>query len=686
MLSWLKNKSISFRVYTLAGAAIIGLLLVLAINTIFSNQTNEANTQAQAMSNIASDVAMLEIESLQIRRNEKDFLLRLDEKYANRYQEAAGRAVAILKRLTASSENARLQRAAKALSEILPRHQAQFNKVLENQRALGFDESSGLQGRLRGAVHDVETILNADPVAELQVKMLMMRRHEKDFIMRIQDKYIGRIADRQSEFLEILDGSKYSEDTKETIRQNLATYVSSFNSYADRRLQSIGDIATLSTIYAETAEYFSAILDVAEKGRAEAVENAAQAQATGASVAMTTSVLVVVIVGLIGWATVQTTVGPVKALEQALNEIADGNYETEVPGTEYKDELGNMAVAALGLRDSAAERLRLEAEARERDAERAEQERREAEEHAAAEKAKMDAEMAALEEREARAKEMDALVNSFNQRIGEAVANLENSSVTMRNTAGGMVDVADSTGRRATSVNEASEQMQANVSTMASAIEEFAASIAEVNQQMANANTISSEAVSASDKGSKAIEELSMSSRQIEDVVNLINDIAEQTNLLALNATIEAARAGEAGKGFAVVASEVKSLANQTAQATDRITAQINDMQSVTDVAVGAIKTTGETIERLSSVMVGVASAVEEQQATTNEISRSVQFTNEGTQRVASEIREVSNGAEQTGSASADVMSAAEQLEELARGIKTEVDSFLERVQGLEQA
>jgi methyl-accepting chemotaxis protein len=298
----------------------------------------------------------------------------------------------------------------------------------------------------------------------------------------------------------------------------------------------------------------------------------------------------------------------------------------------------------------------------------------------------MDAEMAALEEREARAKEMDALVNSFNQRIGEAVANLESSSVTMRDTAGGMVDVADSTGRRAASVNEASEQMQANVSTMASAIEEFAASIAEVNQQMANANTISSEAVSASDKGSKAIEELSMSSRQIEDVVNLINDIAEQTNLLALNATIEAARAGEAGKGFAVVASEVKSLANQTAQATDRITAQINDMQSVTDVAVGAIKTTGETIERLSSVMVGVASAVEEQQATTNEISRSVQFTNEGTQRVASEIREVSSGAEQTGSASADVMSAAEQLEELAGGIKTEVDSFLERVQGLEQA
>lgn len=681
MIAWLQDRPISFRIYMLAGAAVAGLLLVLAVDLSVASQVHRANVAAQKMNGLAIDVKELEVHSLMLRRREKDFLLRLDPKYATKYDDDLQKAFVVLDRIAETSDAPVINRAVTALGKILPAHQKQFHKVVQNHRDLGFDESSGLQGALRAAVNEIENILKTNPNDKLQVKMLMMRRHEKDFIMRVQDKYLSRIADRQSEFVQILEESSFSPSVKGDIRSKLSTYVAAFNSYAAVRQNNVDAIKKLSSIYAQTTEHFAAVDKFATEQRNKAEAEAEKADSTGALIIELVTAAVVLFASGVGWATIKATVLPVKALEGALKKVADGDFKADVPGTAYQDELGSMARVAVELRDSAAERLRLEAEAREREAAEAERERQETEAQAEKEKERIAIERADMEEKQARAKKMDELVGGFDKRIGATVDNLETASAQMRDTAGGMVDVAESTGRRAASVTEASDQMQDNVSTMASAIEEFSASIAEMNQQMSTASAISHEAVSASDQGTKAISELSASSRQIEDVVNLINDIAEQTNLLALNATIEAARAGDAGKGFAVVASEVKSLANQTAQATERITAQIHDMQSVTDEAVSAITTIGDTIGRLSSVMMGVSSAVEEQEATTNEISRSVQYTSEGTQRVASEIREVSNEAERTGSESANVMSAAEQLDSLARGIKVEVDVFLTQVQ-----
>src|SRR5207253_10906343 len=134
------------------------------------------------------------------------------------------------------------------------------------------------------------------------------------------------------------------------------------------------------------------------------------------------------------------------------------------------------------------------------------------------------------------------------------------------------------------------------------------------------------------------ITELSSAASRIGDVVKMITAIAEQTNLLALNATIEAARAGEAGRGFAVVASEVKALASQTAKATDEIGTQIAAMQTATQDSVGAIKEIGGTIGRIAEIATTIAAAVEEQGATTQEIARNVQQAAHGTSEVAGSI------------------------------------------------
>ena len=195
-----------------------------------------------------------------------------------------------------------------------------------------------------------------------------------------------------------------------------------------------------------------------------------------------------------------------------------------------------------------------------------------------------------------------------------------------------------------------------------------------------NSSRIAGEAVKQAERTDARITELSQAAGRIGDVVKLITAIAEQTNLLALNATIEAARAGEAGRGFAVVASEVKALAAQTAKATDEITSQIAGMQVATQDSVGAIKEIGATIARISEIAQTVASTVEEQGAVTAEIARNVVEAAKGTAEVAEKITEVNRGANATGAASGQVHASARALSRESGHLKTAVDKFLDTV------
>jgi methyl-accepting chemotaxis protein len=235
---------------------------------------------------------------------------------------------------------------------------------------------------------------------------------------------------------------------------------------------------------------------------------------------------------------------------------------------------------------------------------------------------------------------------------------------------------AEDAATQAGSVAAAAEQISRNVQTVASGSEEMGASITEIAQNASEAARVAGTAVGTAESTTRTVSQLGQSSQQIGEVVRTITSIAEQTNLLALNATIEAARAGEAGKGFAVVANEVKELAQETAKATEDIARRVQAIQGDTSGATTAIGEIAEIIGRINDFQTTIASAVEEQGATTAEMNRSVTEVATGSSRIAETIAGVAAAASTTTSGVAQTRAAAEDLARMSGDLQMLVQRF----------
>jgi methyl-accepting chemotaxis protein len=239
-----------------------------------------------------------------------------------------------------------------------------------------------------------------------------------------------------------------------------------------------------------------------------------------------------------------------------------------------------------------------------------------------------------------------------------------------------LLENADETAKQSHVVSAASEEVSSNLTVVASSAEEMLASIREIAGSSNEAARVAKSAVVAADSTNVTVAKLGESSQEIGNVIKVITSIAQQTNLLALNATIEAARAGEAGKGFAVVANEVKELAKQTAKATEDISRRIEAIQHDSTGSVKAIGDISEIITQINDISNTIASAVEEQTATTNEIGRNVTEAAKGANDIAQNISGVASGAQSTSEGAGDTQSSAQELSGLASQLQQLVDRF----------
>jgi methyl-accepting chemotaxis protein len=367
--------------------------------------------------------------------------------------------------------------------------------------------------------------------------------------------------------------------------------------------------------------------------------------------AMVIGILMLFSIG-IAWAVARSVVKPLSRLKTRMAALSAGEVDFPVVDADRRDEIGEMARTVQVFKDAMIETSRLRAE-------------------------QLDVEQRQLQQRK-----MDThrLADDFEGAVGEIIETVSSSSTELEASASSLTATAERSQQLARMVAAASEAASTNVQSVASATEEMTLSVNEISRQVQESARIANEAVDQARLTNDLVGELSQAAGRIGAVVELINNIAGQTNLLALNATIEAARAGEAGRGFAVVASEVKALAEQTAKATGEIGQQITGIQAATQGSVAAIKEIGVTIGRISEISSTIASAVEEQGAATQEISRNVQQAAQGTMQVSSNITDVQRGASETGSASSEVLSAAKSMSRDSNRLKLEVSKFLNSV------
>ena len=268
-----------------------------------------------------------------------------------------------------------------------------------------------------------------------------------------------------------------------------------------------------------------------------------------------------------------------------------------------------------------------------------------------------------------------SLAGRMNELNAQAIT-MENVSSRIGGSTARISAAAEETAAQAGAVSASSEQVSRNSQTVATAAEEMIASIREIAQSASEAANVGKEAATEARAASVTVGKLGTSSREIGNVIKVITGIAEQTNLLALNATIEAARAGDAGRGFAVVASEVKDLARQTAQATADIGPRIASIQEDSQAAVQAIERITTIIARIDSIQQTIASAVEEQSATTNEIGRNITEAAKGASEIAGNISGVAAAAGETSDATSDVVGAADELAKVVTQLRGIVAAF----------
>jgi methyl-accepting chemotaxis protein len=442
---------------------------------------------------------------------------------------------------------------------------------------------------------------------------------------------LDEYAEHQATFLSLLDEyaatgiTAANAERVETIREMLDLYLSEVDTklgpIAERQDLGLWLKVNNEEVSLTAEEISSALGEIIASEDAAAAASAEEAQASyEAQRTLSVAVLVVGVLAALAFAfaVARGVTSSIRRLQEALRRLAEGDL-TASAGVTSGDEVGQMAADLETARESLQGSLRV---------------------------------------------------------LGDNVEGLSSAAEAMASVAGQLSGSAEESSTQAQLVSSAAEQVSVNVQTVATGSEEMGSSIREIAQNASDAARVASQAVESAGATTRTITKLGESSAEIGNVIAVITAIARQTNLLALNATIEAARAGEAGKGFSVVANEVKELAEETARATEDIGRRVQLIQEDTSSAVVAIEEISQTIDRISDYQNSIASAVEEQTATTHEISRNVAEAATGASEIARNVVTVAAAADETNAASGNTTTAARDLAEMAVQMRTLVGRF----------
>jgi methyl-accepting chemotaxis protein len=641
--------------HKIAAIGFVGVIGLAAVGLIYQqgmwaqDAVRKVAEDARAILGLTKRIS---IEMLEARRDEKNFLLRKQESYVKHHAQlsgAIGRDFDELKAMVKSAGYSALAEQISVIHDAFESYANDFAVLAIVQTKIGLNETSGLSGSLRKAVDIVEAGVSEINDPKLTGRLLTMRRHEKDFMLWRDERYAGEFKKAVVAFSALLMEMDLPYDVQEKLSLNLDKYSRDFAGWVAAAQQVMRSDADLTTTFQSLEP--KVVAAIAEIDRLSGMADASERDLRDAMKMRMVSALALAALAmcmlsfLLGRAISQ----PISAMTAALTRLAAGDFNIALPAESRRDEIGEMAGAARVFKDNMIETERLRAEQL------------------------ADQQAQSIQRRDERLR----LASGFQDAVGSIVDKVSSEATELEAAASTLTRTAEATLELSGVVSGASGEASSNIQSVAAATGEMTSSVEEIGRQVVHSRKIAQSAVEHARTTDARITALSQAAGRIGEVVQLITGIAEQTNLLALNATIEAARAGEAGRGFAIVAQEVKALAAQTAKATDEIGKQILGMQSATQESVDAIKEIGAVILQISDVSGVIAAAVEEQGAATREIARNVQMASDGAGRVGSAIADVHQGAADTGSASGQVLSSAQSLSNQASQLKLEVESFL---------
>ncbi len=526
---------------------------------------------------------------------------------------------------------------------------------------IGLSENEGARGKLRAAVHAVEELLTKAEsealafqlggIRTLQRDMLSLRRHEKDFLLRSDaDKYVPRFEAAMATMIDHLYNANLDADVDRTVRGQLNAYNAEFTALTKTETSRSKHVANLDEGRETLVALLNDNLTLFDNLQAEVALERQQTMDATETLILYGSAFSILTLLLVGTVIAQGITTPLTKINGAMGDISAGKLDTTIPAANRRDEIGSMARALAVFRDNA------------RDAERL----RNAEAARLAETA---------EERRAATR---AVADDLERSVAGVIEAVAHTASALRETAQNMKAGTRNVSERATIAASAADQTHRNVGTVAAAAEELSRSIDEIGGRAARSSEVVQGAVLRAREADAGVETLSKAGISIAEVVDLISTIAEQTNLLALNATIEASRAGEAGRGFTVVANEVKTLAGQTARATQDISDRIKAMQDATRVATQAIQAIGTTVGEVDQITHAIAAAVEEQGATTRSISQNMHDAADGTEAVSEQIGAIDTSAQANEASAGDVLTAADTLGRHASDLEARMAATLE--------
>jgi len=573
------------------GAVLVNVLWTVKVQDVFQARSRLA---AQA----ALDASQFGATMLQLRRSEKNFMLRHDESYVAEFAQKGQVAKDQLRALAEkdkSLDDAELKRDLDSIEKPLAQYTTTFGEYAETMKIMGLAPDKGLEGELRAAAHELEKAFVALDRPALNVKALMLRRHEKDFMLRHQDKYLAANAAMADELKRAIGADPSLEAQHKKLTDLVDVYSARFSAWA-KAAQTLASIEKKIIEGYKTCE--KAANAITTRATLLSDEKFAEGEAEDAkSLRFMIAAIAIALLGSFGLAVAvwRHVAGSLGRLHRAMGAIAMGDTAVDLRGLDTANEIGEMARAVEVFRENAEARARLEGEAKTERAREADRQRI-----------------------------LETMITGFRGSVNDIVAALQARTGDMDDTAKKLGAVAARATGAADEAHDAANQSSANMQTVSSAAEELTSSIQEILRQIEGMRARADQTSASARDTDRHVGALVALAEKIGAIVEIIRGIAQQTNMLALNATIEAARAGEAGRGFAVVASEVKTLAEHTARATDEIGAQIGDVQAATREAETAIQAIARAAEDIDALSAAIAASVSQQSEATAEIARAV--------------------------------------------------------------